>query len=695
MSKINFLIWLFVIASFAYAEWPEELLKPENEEKTPKVPKIELKQTNGRSTYNTDNFIYLISEDSSKKVTQQIDYNYYHDYPLLKKEHYLNLEGEFIRKNFPFSFSQIGLNWSPSFSIDKYSESGISVGSFRLGPIIKVNYNTLPIRISGGAAVDIWHDSLAANISKTKIDGLNSDGGGYVGIMIGDNKKEFFPGIPFYTSGEIYGTYMSNSNITSGLVNGLFTKELNQNNEFSVYAADTLSKGRLANYTSGNFGTVDYTSSYDRTNNVFKGLVGYRRINGSFFSPGFLYEIDINTMNYPYENKALDEYRELSNRGTIFLENNRKKIIDYNGWMNFSAIKLDYLYRNKLPSSGNTGANDYKNPNEKYDTLVANEDDMDGRYVNLYNKFIINLFDHGNLLYAMDLERFKKIYPNVYTYYDNRETIRNDRDEITYDHKIDFLWNFNERLSWGILFNYRKDMSVYHHAEKSASNIIAREYKLETTLLFQSEKGSFIKENIGALNDQQEFPDYVETFLKNEFLAGNDLAWRPDNSRKFYSRLDMKAIIKPWISLLGSWYETLFDNGYWDIETWKSGYGLGTGNYVVQSKNIESEGMGIVSLTPFDNHFYSIGANVKNVITQHYKIGENGAPGKWVKEDHQKYYIDFNPFIEFKVLLKNRFLLASSIKRNSKFLLSTDKSYKIQNTEDGFWEAETGLEVYF
>lgn len=681
-----------LLTGTVFSDWPLELTKPVVTPKEEEVPVLTLEQTNGRSTYNTDNLIFLIKEDSLKRLTQKVEYSFYDDFPLQKKQHYLNLEGEFLKKQFPFKFMRLGLDWAPSFSIDKHSLGGIAVGSFKLGPVMEISYNTLPIRVFGGGALDLWHDSLSAKFHKTDIDGLNADGGGYVGATIGDNEKELFPGIPFFAEGEIYGTYMSNSNITSGLINGLFIKDLNVKNQLSIYAADTLSKGRLANYTSGNFGTVDYTSSYDRTSNDFRGMVGFRRLSGFLLQPAILYSLDISTMNYPYSNKALDEYREISNKATIFLENSKRKIVGYNGWMSFRAVDYDVLYQSKLSSSGETGPNDYKDPNEKYDSLVANEDDMEGRYVNLFNRFFINLFNRGDLIYSMDLERYKKIYPNVYTYYDTRETTINNRDEIKYKHDIDFHWNFNKNLLWGVGFNYRKDMTIYYNPARSASNTINREYKLETTLTYESDRGSFIKEHLGALNDQQEFPDYVEEFLKEEFYAGNDLSWRPENSRKLYSRLDMKLVLKPWISLSGSWYETFFDNGYWDIETWKYEYGLGTGNYVVQSKNIESEGIGIIEISPLKNHKYLFGANAKNVISKYYNL----KAGKWQQEHLHKYFIDFNPFVEFRVLLRNRLLLVGNIKRNAKLVLSTENdSYNIKSSDGGFWEAGTSLEVYF
>lgn len=721
---INFKLFaaLLTLFSIGYSQWPPELVKPIPQEEEVEVPIISLEQINGRSTYETNNYLYLIKEDSTKKLTQSIDYVFYDDFPLSKKRHYLNLDGEFLKKSFPFRFTQLGFDWSPSLSIDKHSTGGIGVGSLRLGPVMKMHYNTLPIRLSGGGALDLWHDSLAQDISKTHISKLNADGGGYVGLKIGNNTHELVKGVPFYASGEVYGNYMSNSNITSGLIDALFIKDIGRNNEISIFVSDTLTKGRMANYTSGNFGTVDYTSSYDRTINNFSGMLGYRRVGSKILRPSILYSLNIGTMHYPYSNKALDEYRDLSNSIALFIDNCKRKIFRYDGWMIFKAVNLDILYKHDLPSSGNTGLNDYKNPNERYDSLVANEDDMEGRYVELFNNFSVNLFSKGELSYSIQLDKYKKIYPNVYTYFDGRQTTRNNRDEINYDHNIFFSWRFNSKVYWDLLFDYKKDMTIYTESEKSAANIINREYRLESSFLYESEKGSIVKENIGILNDQQEFPQYVKDFLKNEFLGGNDFKFRPENSRKLYSRMDLKLVALPWLSLSGSWYETFFDNGYWDIETWKTEYGLGTGNYVVESKSIESEAIGMLTVKPLPTHSYSVGANIKNVINKYYEFDVDLASGEWVQIDPHKYHFDFNPFIEFKVLLRNRFLLKGNIKCNSKFTLSTYKSYdeykaemindnksdkivseskydpkdnSIENAKIDFWEAGTSLEVYF
>lgn len=700
MNRIGFIFFTFWLFGTVLGNWPEELNEPAEKKNLPNENHISMKQANGRSTYETKNNIFLIREDTSSKITQLIDYTFYDDFPLTQKKHYLNLDGELLKKTFPFSFTDIGLDWSPSLLLHKTRVSGLAVGSMRLGPMVKLSLGDFPILIKGGGALDLWNDSLRQYLYKSHLSESNVDGGGYVGVEIGDNNLKVFPKFPLYAHGGIWGTYMSNSNITSGLFNALLFKSIEKVGDLSIYVADTLSKGRLANYSSGNFSTVDYTSSYDRTTNDLKMMVGIKDVGKWYLKPSFLYGLDINTMNYPFSKKNLDEYRTINNSISFFLASKENRYVSYDGGLNFQFYNLDMLYKSDLPDTGFTGPNNIEEKNERFDSLVSNEGDMEGHYVELYNDFYINIFDKVELSYSMVLDRYNKIYPAYYIYDDGRKTVRNNRDEVNYDHEITLFKKFNDKVSLETFFEYKKNMNIFLKAEKSASNNIVRKYLLGAVLLLSGENGSYAKEAIDITNSQEELPDYVKEYLKNEYLAGNDQRTHPYFTRKLSSRFDWFLKLSDLISLSGFWYETFRDRGYWDIETWKKEVGLGTGKYIIEHKHIETNIQGILIVSPIRFQQYKVGANLQNIINYVYSKQSDGIK-RWAPEPKHLYRFNFNPFVEFKFLINERFLLNGNVKCNSRFNIDTynekkgEREYKIVNANIDFWEAGTALEVHF
>lgn len=693
MNRIVFVFSLIFFIATLYAEWPVELSVPVSSPPLPLTSSIKSTQTNGISTFKSDNEIQLVQEDSVKKIIQLIEYSFYDDDPLRQKENYINLDGEFIGKKFPFAFTELGFNWSPTILLNTNEERGIGVGSLKIGPTIKINYNTLPIVISGGGAIDTWNDSIPPQLGESKLSDVNLDGGGYFGVEVGDNQFPLFEGIPFYAEGEIFGTYMSNSNITSGLVNALFVKTLPKKGEFYFYAADTLTKGRMVNYSRGNFGTVDYTSSYDRTNNDMKGMLGIRDLGRKYLSSSFLYTFNLSTMNYPFSNVALDENRFISNSISMFLSNKKQKWFGYDGWINFELYNIDMLYRSDLPDTTYTGVNNIDDKFERYDSLVSNEDDMDGKYVEFDNKFFLNILNKAELHYHINLNKDSKRYPRRYLYSDGRSTIREDRDIVNYEHEVIVKKDFNEFVYGEMLFDYKKKMDVFIRSEKSASNRYLRKYIAEIILGFTKKNGSYINEKIGISNDQEEFPDYVLTFLEEEYLSGNELGWKPFFSRKFYSRLDWRINLNDYLAISGYWYETLRDRGYWDIEKWKSESGYGSDKYIIQYKYIETSLQGALSLFPISTQEYTIGGYLQNVINKPYNSEEND----WVQTISKQYDFKFNPYIAFKFLVNNRAYLRGKIKCNSLFKVNTsgDRVSIFSDFEIDYWEAATSLEVKF
>lgn len=696
MNKTKLLIWLFIVASFAFAEWPEELLEPVKKDARKEKPLLSHEQINGRSTYETKNKINIIREDTSSKITQSIYYNFYDDFPLLQKKHYLNLDGELLKKTFPFSFTEVGLDWSPSFLLHKNQISGLSVGSLRLGPMARINLANIPILIKGGGALDVWNDSLRQDLYRSHFSETNVDGGGYVGMEIGDNCLKLFPKFPLYAHGGIWGTYMANSNITSGLFSTLLYKDIPKIGDFSIYVSDTLSKGRLTNYSGGDFSTVDYSSSYDRTTNDFKTMVGLKDIGTWYIMPSILYSIDINTMNYPFSNKNFDEFRNIDNSITFFLATKENKYFNYDGGWNFQFINYDMMYRDDLPDSALIDSDD----EDLNNAIIANEDDMNGVFVELYSDVYINFLDKFQLSYSMNLNKFDKDYHVCNTYSNGKHTISNERDEVNYEHDVKILKNFNEKISLQAFFEYDKNMNIFIFGDKSASNNIIRKYLLGTQFLVVNENGSYAKEAIDITNSQEEFPDYVKEYLKNEYLAGNDQKKRPYFTRKLSSRFDWLLNITNKVSLSGFWYETFRDKGYWDIETWKSEVGLGTNRYIIEHKHIETNLQGVLILSPIKYHQYKFGASFQNFINYIYSTTDEGLK-EWIMDPEKLYKFNFNPFIEFAFLLNDRFLLKGNVKCNSRFSVDTynerknEKDISFEDMEIDFWEAGTSLEVRF
>ncbi len=517
--------------------WPEVLYIPFSEgQRDSNHLEINLDQKIDEYIYKIDNFFSLLKNDSLKEVKQYINYKLDDDNNLGRQNHYLDLAGAFTRKKFPFSFSSFGFEWIPTATYYRLQDrngdnnsSSSGVGSIRLGPSIGLLYQNLPIRISGGGALDVWQDILSYKPKWDEVVASNSDPGFYGALTVGNNTQQIIKGIPFYAEGKIFGRYMNsvkNEKITNGMINALFVQDVPFGDSLFLYAADTLSKGREGSFTGLQYGSPQLTSTPNKTHNSLQASIGVKNINTKLFTPSLLYQWSLSSETFPQGQENLFNERFMKHTIALMAHNKGTDFIIYRCGIKFSFENEDWLYKHDFDNVFDTSIT--RLPLK--DSLEMNINDFKGFEAGMYHFFNKKLKNNMEFTYSFTINRYKVTYPYFFVIEkdsekDDTTEINEDKDEAYSRHLFNVTLFSLPRLKLDILADYSKNDDVKLKKEKSSGNFTERVYRFESTFYLNTDSSNGLSETFGAFSRMSEY-HYPEFYPEG-----------PPLFRQYYSRL--------------------------------------------------------------------------------------------------------------------------------------------------------------
>jgi hypothetical protein len=652
MSILLILIVFIFSTSAQIAYWPEVLHAP-----LEKVPEdsnnvnITAKQEINMGTYKTDNLFLLEKSDSVKQVNQKCEFTFLNDHNLDLQNYYLNLSGSVLKKRYPYTLSSLGLEWIPIAYLNrnKKMSRGSSLGSLYLGPVFAVDYLNMPIRLSGGGAIDVWPDSLPYSLVETHLSSFHGDKGFYGKINMGDNTQPLIESIPFYSQGSIFGKYMSeagNSKVTSGEVNALFVQDIAFADTLFLYCADTLTKGRTAFFNEYGSTMLQFTNIPNKTINSLQAAIGIKNIGNLIFRPSLIYQFDLSTIKYAPNSEVLGDLLVGRNTVSAFVRNNSSKALAYSGGISVMFEDEDHLYKADLPKSIESS-----DINDLNDSLLNNSEDFSGYYSDMFHFLEYTFQNDMKLRYNFNIGKHHKESPNNYRV-SGRTFGGNDNDRVNYKHLLEFTLVSRPNFSTIVLGEYIKDMNIFLKSEKSANNRRDWIYHVKATFLINTQGKIPLKESIGiiARTARYDYPEFQDLRL-------------PPMSRNFYSRLNGIWYINELWNAEGYLNGIYHDDGYinWDNNI-----------YNISDRRIEISGEAKVNRFLNDNFIIKFGSlgQILYYLDYDYNSTEN-------------YRIVLFPFVEMSAFIFNKLSLNTKI-----------RYARVKNGNE-YWEAFSYFNINF
>ncbi len=649
--KALILLPLLIVSLFGQIDyWPEEFRTPSkivSEEASGTT--IFSKQQFSMGTYTFDNLYHLLFHDSLKRVEQSCKFTMANDHNLNLQNYVLNLEGSYLRKKYPFDISSLGIEWTPAAYLNRNKplERGSSIGSLFLGPVLALEYMNMPIRLSGGGAVDVWPDSLPYSLAKARLSSFNSDNGFYGKVNVGDNRRPLLESVPFYAQGSIFGKYMSeagNSKVTSGEINALFVQDVPIGDTLFIYCADTLTKGRTAFFNEYGANIFQFTNLPNKTINSFQAAIGIKNIDLLFFKPSFMYKFDLSTIKYLPSSGVLGDLSVKRNIFSTAAQHTIGTNIDYKGGFSIILEEEDHLFKSKLPTRVVDGSADN-------DSLKINSNDFTGYISNMFHFVNITLPNDMKCKYHFTINKHHKSFPNYYSI-SNKIYGGNDNDRVNFKHLLEFQLISSSNFSSTVVGEYIGDMNIYLKKENSANNRRDWIYHVAMNFFFNSDGTLPLKESIGVIarTARFDFPEFKEGQL-------------PPMSRNLYSRLSGEWHLNEVWNLEGYLNGIYRDDGFVD---WQSNL------YNISDRKIEVNGEGKINRMITETFVVRFGSLAQILYNLDYDF-----------KTKSKYRIVLFPFVEMTAQVFNKLQLDTSIRYS-----------KVKNGED-HWEAYSFLTMNF
>ncbi len=643
--------------------WPEVLHVPVNgESRDSNSTEINLEQNLDDFIYKTNNSFSLVKSDSVKEVKQYCLYWLDDDNISETQNHYIDLAGSFTRKKFPFAFSSLGFEWIPTAifnrrpdrengdgDITEYNSSG--VGSLRLGPSIGIRYQNLPIRISGGGAVDVWQDNFPYSPGWSDVVESKGDPGFYGALTAGNNKRQLIEGIPFYAEGSIFGRYMKsavNEKITNGEINALFFRDVSFADTFFLYAADTLSKGRT---NKNQFGSAQFKSIPNRTQNSLQATFGINKMQSPFLVPSLHYRLSLASVTYPHSNDKnfQDRFNNkyVTHTVAVTAQNRRKDILVYDGGILFSCEDDDWVYKKEFKNIEVA-----KGDSILEDSLRENNNDFKGLYVQMYHRLNKKFTNNMEFNYTFDVNRYKVTYPNFFINTSANDTIinGNDKDEMNFTHTLNFILLSFPRIRLGIAGEYAKSDKVFLKKMSSSGSYIERGYRVESSLHINPDSTNGLVETFGGFARMGEyyFPEFQQT--------------GPDLFRQYYSRLKGSLTL----------FNNLLLEGIWNEISTLDGEYVDSTNRVNPVLRYKESSVELNCSYRFPNNFIVQTGSLFRYIYYYYNSFSDSRVKKVMM-----------PYLDIKAFLFNRLFIHARIERY------------IDPGRDDFWKAVSSLNLVF
>ncbi len=444
------------------------------------LPQSAIIQDSNSMSFGTQQGLYIkkfTSKDSLQinkntdeyGLKQSVDYNLTNDYWLSSQEHMLDLSGEIVKKRLPLGIT-CGMEWSPVLLYNTHSTVKGILGSFELGPVMRVEPYKVPVAVHIGGAIRGWNDSLYNTLSQLSSNDLQKDRGIYAAMEIGRPDARLF-GLPLFASMTGYGRSMSTSKLIAATGSLLAYHALDNGDSLFGNYSDSLLNGR--NAFLGQSGAkphfIEDPSKIERSYQLSAGYKGNAKL---FLEPSLLFSYSEHTLSYPFEATLLSDRKNTDFSLVGLLSAVSSFPISYNAGIRIDWENEDKLYGKTLSTIANS---------ENEDSLKINLEDYAAYRVTMTHDISKFLANGIGLEYTFNISRFTRNYPNYYT--KNADTLRNnnDNDLIVNKQKLTIV---PIPSSWGttsLYYEFSKNLSNYIRKEKSGQNTIDWLYRLGAT----------------------------------------------------------------------------------------------------------------------------------------------------------------------------------------------------------------------
>ncbi len=488
-------------------------------------------QSLSQDKYRTTDSLILSGLSEKNWIRQSAYYQFVDAYDLHSKTHSANLQGEYLRRRFPFYFSSVGLEWFPQFTYSRdVSGAGNNssqlysdiLGSLRLGPVVALQYQNLPISLGGGPAINIWQNRMSADRSKDKLDSTKNEQGFYVHLDAGNIAVPLLPGLPFYAGGNILGLYLDSTKITMGNIRGIFAVAPKFADSLCASATDSLSIGRYASLSN-----YSYSSVPDKTNNAFYADAGFRDIGKLWLKPSIVWELLTRRSAYMAGTDHIGDERFTSNRFTAAVNDNDQLPIKCTAWF---ALKFDN--NNDLPGTdfgsfpiAAASLSDTIKTHHNADSLAEKAKSYNGLETTLHLDASVNFLTHFYLAYHMNFVRDRQIYTNPYITTLHDTCILENSDRVSKQNIFEGRIMFNSALSTGVIGQYNQTATMYLKSRLSAGSNTEKLVKIEPYFKDSTDR-ILASLNVGASATRSSW-----------YFPSSHLDDYPPWSRKFYGRI--------------------------------------------------------------------------------------------------------------------------------------------------------------
>jgi hypothetical protein len=591
--------------------------------------------------WESENALVLRCNNERRYVSQSVGYNASLN-TLRGRSHYVDIPGEFSRKQFPFRFSSVGLEWTPYFQLTADPRASDTRGSLHVGPVVGLMVKGVPVLLRGGGAVDIWNDSLPSSISDFRpgaIRGTERDLGVYAGMRIGESHRRIISSIPLFAEAGAYVREQDSMNIATTIVNGTFLNDIGTGDSIFLHAADSLAMGKSAFISDQAGGQRQYSATPHRVRHVIAVSAGVRARARMYLMPAAAYEYSLATIRFP---GFLGDEKKQTHSVLFQLKSVESFFVEYEGAIRFGFLNEDWMYRFNVPMLKPS------EPSYLADTLSKNLFDND-EFITAMKHQLRKYFENGlGLSYSFDISRSQTTYPNFFVSqiaggFDTTR-LNDDRDRINHHHLLDMTLVSLVPVTVTASGEYIKGITSYVRREKSIQNNTERIYRIGGGISVRPLTGLSFSEKAGA--------NAITT--SDQFPRPDDY---PSYRRWFDSELKGIWAVRPWISVDGQWYAKYGDDGNWVGGEYRdTSVQSSTGDYyAIVNKSLETMLELASSLLIREMASVRLGATYRDFYDRAY---DNG----FYATRHNTGYM-LTPFVNVSVRCGGRLSLDLSIRR--------------------------------
>ena len=472
-------------------------------------------------------------QNQNSRIKQHITYETFTDHAAKIGRYHLLLAGENIHTLTPHF--DMGFEWLPSFYHSKFDylidtvntvDSGYGVVSLSLGPVLAFDIVGLPLRVSGGGAVDVWNDQLKYSLAQSHAAGTVVDGGGYFSVWAGGMEQVLFDKVPLYAEGSAFGRYMQssdNSNFTRGDIKTAYLADSVLGAEsLVVVIGDTLLHGRLGGvYTySGGGRSVNQPP---RVNNSFATTIDWLGLGyGKWFvTPSIYLSMYDGRYRYLYPKMHSGIYSSRARTrvsGTLDLHRHFGKKFTVRGGLTFAGGHDEFFYESNFV--GYTGGN-VLTPLQ-VDSATVKLNDADIFSPSAYFSMKASFHKRWVVSYLYEVNRERTLHPFYYVQQVDTVQLSDDIDNGRRLHRLSLEYAPRPWYTFEFAGEYARSQLNFLSPQKSAGSRIDTRIKLDVRNIFSVDSTFYGHLILGSVVTPQ------------EYLYGTSASSRPTHARRFY-----------------------------------------------------------------------------------------------------------------------------------------------------------------